>query len=556
MDSQAVINIASIFGGLAVFIFGMHLMSDGLQRTVGNKMRGILSMLTARPLNGLIAGIVAAVIFQSSAATIIMTLSFANSGLIGLRQGINVIIGANLGAVVTSQVTAFEVGNYAWIFVFIGFVFMFFLKSREWAKDFGQIVFGFGVLFVGIAAMESAFTQMADMGHFADVVESFEAMPLLSALCGMVLAFVLHSSAAVIVILQSMTVMNLEGVIPIVLGANVGVAVMTFISAGKTSPNGIRVATAHVAFNIVTFLIFIFFIPQMADLVKLISPDGAPEQIIARQIANVNLVFNIAGAVIFFALSRIISKILKKIFKEDLMDVKDQDSESGYGFLDFRVVNQPEVAIHMVIRELLRIGKLAKEMFIKSKKAFIAGDVKVADQVIDEDKTINVLRDQMVRYISEILAGENTNEIQKSALAEFYHMTSNVEHIGDYCKNIAILALEKDKNGYRLSDQAYTEIYECFDLVKKMMDDTFESLDERSSRLAGSVIRQEVKIDVTEADFRSRHISRLEDGECDTASTVIYVDVMHNLERIGDSCSNIAEAIGRGNIFKRENEER
>lgn len=554
MNPQAIVLSASIFGGLAVFIFGMHLMSDGLQKTVGDRMRGILSMLTSHPIKGIIAGIVAAVIFQSSSATILMTLSFANAGLIGLRQAISVIIGANLGATVTSQITAFDLGSYAWIFVFIGFVLLFFMKSKEWAKDAGQIVFGFGIFFVGIATMDAAFMQLADAKSFTDIVLWMSGMPVVAVLFGLLLALLLNSSAAVIALIQCVTVMSIEGFIPVILGANVGVAIRTFLSAGKTSVNGKRAATAHVVFNITAFVIAIWFIPQIAYIVEVISPQGLQSDVIARQAANVNLIFNLFGAVIFLPLSGVLAKILKRCFKDDVTDIKSSDREYSSGYLDFHVINQPEVAIHMVIRELLRIGRLARDMFIKSKRAFISGDIKAAEQIIDEDKTINVLRDRLVRYLSEILAGENTNDYQKNAIAEFYHMAADVEHIGDYCKNIATLAIEKEKNEYRLSDKAYTEIYECFDLVKKMMDDTFEAIDEGSSKIADSVIHQEDKIDIVEADFRSRHISRLESGECDTASTVVYVDVMHNLERIGDSCSNIAEAINRGFIFKRENE--
>lgn len=553
MNPQAIVLSASIFGGLAVFIFGMHLMSDGLQKTVGDRMRGILSMLTSHPIKGIIAGIVAAVIFQSSSATILMTLSFANAGLIGLRQAISVIIGANLGATVTSQITAFDLGSYAWIFVFIGFVLLFFMKSKEWAKDAGQIIFGFGIFFVGIATMDAAFIQLADTKSFTDIVSWMSGMPVAAVLFGLLVALLLNSSAAVIALIQCVTVMSLEGVIPVILGANVGVAIRTFLSAGRTSVNGKRAATAHVVFNITAFVIAIWFIPQIAYIVEAISPQGLQGDVIARQAANVNLIFNLFGAVIFLPLSGVLSKILKKCFKDNVTDSKlHNDGYSGY--LDVNIINQPEVAMHMVIRELLRIGRLARDMFIKCKRAFISADIKTAEQVIDEDRTINILRDRLVRYLSEILASENTNDYQKNAIAEFYHMAADVEHIGDYCKNIATLAIEKERNEYKLSDKAYTEIYECFDLVKKMMDDTFDAIDEGSSKIADSVIHQEDKIDIVEADFRSRHISRLESGECDTASTVVYVDVMHNLERIGDSCSNIAEAINRGFIFKRENE--
>lgn len=557
MDLQAVLLIGALLGGLAIFIFGIHLMSDGLQQVVGDKMRGILAMLTSNPLIGALAGVIITIILQSSATTIVMVISFVNTRLMKLSQAMSVIIGANLGATVTSQITAFDIGSYAWIFVFVGFVMLFFFKSKELSKKIGQILMGFGIFFVGINTMGSSFTGLAEYKGFIGTVDGLFDMPLIGAIAGMLLSFVLHSSTAVIAMMQKLVsvhtagsaigVMGISEVVPIVLGCNVGVAFMTWLMARKASLNGKRAAFSHLLFNVFVFFILIWFISQISSAAEFITPVGED---IARQTANVHLLFNLVGTVIFLPLVPVTEKLIRKLIKtDDKENNKDESDEGETAFLDSNLINQPVAAMHMVIKELVRSGKLVSDMFVMSKKAFISGDIKEANRIIEEDKTVNILRERIIKYISDILAGENTTDDQKNTLAVFYHIASDIEHIGDYCKNIAALAKEKENGVCELSDKAYTELYECFDMVKKMMEDTLKAFDSGSLELAEHVMNQEERVDKTEISFRERHIKRLESGECSTAATVIYVDTLHNLERIGDSCSNIAEAVNKGYRF-------
>ncbi|MEG0291258.1 MAG: Na/Pi cotransporter family protein [Anaerovoracaceae bacterium] len=544
--------VTTLLGGLAIFIFGMNLMSDGLQKAAGDKMKRILSMLTANPVLGVLAGALTTAVLQSSSATTVMIIGFVSAGLMKLPQAISVVLGANIGTTITAQLIAFKIGDYAWIFVFIGFILYFFMKKKEFVMDIGQIMFGFGILFVGINTMSSTMVPLASSPVFTDMILKVQDIPVLGVMVGTLMTVIIQSSSATIAVLQNLaatagpdgihSVIGLEGALPILFGDNIGTTITALLASIGASINAKRTAIAHTIFNLTGTLIFIWFIPQIADLIRMISPQGAEIDVISRQIANAHTSFNLSCTILFLPIIGLLVKVVTKLIPGN--DAERLDSEPIY--LDEKVVNQPVFAIHLAIQELTRNAKFAFDMVIKSKQAFLSSDKKAMDSVMETEVTLNSIRSKIVNYLSLILSTENTTEAQGEKVSALMHVASDIEHIGDYCKNIVRLSKEKDDNKYEFSDVAYSEIYNCFDHITQMIETTIVALDKGDVDKALEVFKYEEEINQLERNLRKSHMQRVNEKVCSPAFTVVYTDIIHNIERIGDSCKNIAEVVLKG----------
>lgn len=558
MNQEVFQMIATLLGGLAVFIYGMNLMSDGLQKAAGDKMRNILAMLTANPVLGVIAGALVTAVLQSSSATTVMVIGFASAGLMKLPQAISVILGANIGTTITAQLIAFNIGDYAWIFVFVGFVMYFFFKKKEMAVKIGQIMFGFGLLFVGINTMGDTMKPLAQSPVFTDLMMQVADVPVLGVLVGTLMTVVVQSSSATIAVLQNLastagvdgihSILGLQGALPILFGDNIGTTITALLASIGGTINAKRTAVAHTIFNITGTLIFIWWIPQIADFITWISPKGPEIEVISRQIANSHLMFNLTNTLIFLPFIWLLVKIVMKIIPgEDKERLGDEPI-----FLDDHVIEQPVFAIHLAIQELTRNATLALDMMKKSRETFVKNDLTHAGEVIETDEIVNKLRTKTIQYLSKILAAESITDFQKERVAALLHVASDIEHIGDYCKNIIDLAEDRNRNKYEFSEVANEEIDTCFNMIERMILDTIECLKTGSPELAGKVLQEEEKINKLELEIRRDHMHRLGDNVCSPAVTVVFLDLIHNLERMGDSCNNIAEAVIKGYTAKKE----
>lgn len=558
MNQEVFQMIATLLGGLAVFIYGMNLMSDGLQKAAGDKMRNILAMLTANPVLGVIAGALVTAVLQSSSATTVMVIGFVSAGLMKLPQAISVILGANIGTTITAQLIAFNIGDYAWIFVFVGFVMYFFFKKKEMAVKIGQIMFGFGLLFVGINTMGDTMKPLAQSPVFTDLMMQVADVPVLGVLVGTLMTVVVQSSSATIAVLQNLastagvdgihSILGLQGALPILFGDNIGTTITALLASIGGTINAKRTAVAHTIFNITGTLIFIWWIPQIADFITWISPKGPEIEVISRQIANSHLMFNLTNTLIFLPFIWLLVKIVMKIIPgEDKEKLGDEPI-----FLDDHVIEQPVFAIHLAIQELTRNATLALGMMKKSRETFVKNDLTYAGEVIETDEIVNKLRTKTIQYLSKILAVESITDFQKERVAALLHVASDIEHIGDYCKNIIDLAEDRNRNKYEFSEVANEEIDTCFNMIERMILDTIECLETGSPELAGKVLQEEEKINKLELEIRRDHMHRLGDNVCSPAVTVVFLDLIHNLERMGDSCNNIAEAVIKGYTAKKE----
>ena len=551
--------IVTLLGGLAVFIYGMNLMSDGLQKAAGDKMRNILAMLTKNPVMGVLAGALVTAVLQSSSATTVMVIGFTSAGLMKLRQAISVIMGANIGTTITAQLIAFNIGDFAWIFVFIGFIMYFFFKKKEMAVKIGQIMFGFGLLFVGINTMSSTMEPMAESPVFTEMIMKVADIPVLGVFVGLCMTLVVQSSSATIAVLQNLamtagpdgvtSIIGLTGAIPVLFGDNIGTTITALLASIGGSKNAKRTAISHTIFNISGTLLFIWFVPQIAELVTWLSPKGPEVEVISRQIANTHLLFNLTVTILWLPFIKVLEKIVTTIIPGK--DEKE-DMVAGPVFLDTNVLEQPVFATHLAIQELTRNASLTFDMLKKSREAFAGGNLAMVNDVIETDKTVNIIRTKTIEYLSQILSAESITDFQKERVSALLHVASDIEHIGDYCKNIVGLAEDKAKNKYVFSDIAKNEVDEYFNKIETMLVDTMESLETGSPELAEKVLAEEEKINAMENEIRQEHMHRLVDNECSPAVTVVFLDVIHNLERMGDSCNNIAEAVIKGYRAKKQ----
>ncbi|MDO4745703.1 MAG: Na/Pi cotransporter family protein [Bacillota bacterium] len=545
----------TLFGGLALFIYGMNLMSDGLQKAAGEKMKSILGMLTKNPLIGVLAGALVTAVIQSSSATTVMVIGFVSAGLMNLPQAISIILGANIGTTITAQLVAFKIGDYAWAFVILGFIMYFFMAKREKFTDIGQVLFGFGVLFVGLNIMGDAMKPLSATPEFADLMLNVADTPVLGVVVGALLTAVIQSSSASIAVLQNLastagpdgitSIIGLVGAIPILFGTNIGTTITALLASIGGTINAKRTAIAHTVFNIGGTLLFIWFTPYIADLIQFITP-GEELDVISRQIANAHLSFNVATTIVFLPLIGVLVKIVTKLVP-DRVEIKDPMASM---YLDYNVLEQPFAAIHLATKELARMAEFTAEMLVESKKAFLSNDTTAYENVKQKELHVNHLRDMIINYLSSMFFTETVTEQQARTISSLMHVVADIEHIGDNCENIADFAKEKIDNGYHFSDAAYAEIYQCFDHMGKMLKNSIAALNDGNKELADLILQQEDELDAMESEFRVKHMHRLDANECSPEFTVLYMDVIHNIERMGDNCENIAKAVKDNLSFK------
>ena len=540
--------IITLLGGLAIFIYGMNLMSEGLQKTAGDRMRNILAILTRNPVVGVLAGAMVTAVLQSSSATTVMVIGFVSAGLMKLPQAVSVILGANIGTTVTAQLIAFKVGDYAWIFVVAGFVLFFFVK-KEKVQNIGETIFAFGLLFVGINTMSETMKPLAQTEAFSQLMLSVADSPILGVVVGTLMTAVVQSSSAIIAVLQNLastpgpdgvhSIIGIAGAIPILFGTNIGTTITAILASIGASVNAKRTALAHIIFNSSGTIIFLFFIPIYTKIVVLISPKGNELDIIARQIANGHLVFNIICTVIWIPFIWLLVKMVTKIISKE--DPLKPAMEPIY--LDYKVIETPIFAIQLAAQEIMRLGEIASEMIGYARRAFLDNNYKAVYKVQEMEEILNNVQGATVKYLSSLFGSESVTEHQATTISTYIHIAADIEHIGDQCDNIAEFAEEKIKSDFDFSDTATAELTVSFDQIEYMMKTTMNALRNGDTLLAQDVLEQEKEVNQMETRLRKQHMKRLNEKKCSPEFTVIFTDIVHNIEKIGDYCTNIAQAV-------------
>ncbi|HIU77362.1 MAG TPA: Na/Pi cotransporter family protein [Candidatus Pelethocola excrementipullorum] len=333
--------IIGLLGGLALFLYGMNMMSENLQKAAGERMKHVLAIMTSNPLMGVLAGVLTSAVLQSSGAITVMVIGFVGAGLMTLPQAISVIMGANVGTTITAQLLAFQLSDYIWGIVFLGFV-IYFFAEKEQGRYIGQAILGFGLLFIGIDAMENAMSPLASGPIFAHLIEKVSDVPVLGLVMGTLMTLVVQSSSATIAVLQNLasqtgvdgvtSIIGLAGAIPIMLGDNIGTTITALLASIGQSTNAKRTAVAHSVLNVSGSLLFLWAAPWFAEFIKWISPKGPESEVISRQIANAHTVFNVLSTILWLPFIWLMVRIVTWMVPGGTKDMEDSvlDSDGSH----------------------------------------------------------------------------------------------------------------------------------------------------------------------------------------------------------------------------------
>lgn len=547
MEINVVEIVFMLLGGLALFIYGMNLMGESLQKAAGERMRKILEALTKNPLIGILVGLVTTALVQSSSATTVMVIGFVSARLMTLPQAISVIMGANIGTTLTAQIIAFKVGKYAYLVAAIGFTMSFAFKKKIF-KYLGQAIFAFGLLFIGLNIMGDVMSPLAKSQIFADTLLKLSDHNILGILVGILSTVVVQSSSAVIAVIQNLSsqaspdgvssVLGLGTAIPLLLGSNIGTTITALLASIGGRINAKRTAVAHLVFNGSGTILMLFFIPAFKKLVEIVSPKGEEVVIISRQIANAHTMFNVLNTILWFPFIWLLAKIVMTLVKGE-----DDGVEHRVRYLDYRMIKNPSIAMNLATRELARMAEMAQKMMASARRAFINADMDEAKNAQEIEDTIDLLQTEIVKYLSVIMSTGSLTEKQSVRMAGLMHVTNDIERIGDHCENISEFATWKKEENIPFSNEALEEVGNAFNVVNKMVDDSIHALRNGDVEMAKKILGEEKEVDMMEEELRNSHLERLNKGLCNPKSAVIYIELIHNLERIADHCNNIAEAV-------------
>lgn len=527
-------------GGLGLFLFGMELMSDSIEKVAGARLRRILEIFTTNRFMGMIVGIIFTGIIQSSSACTVMVVSFVNSGLMNLYQAAGVILGANIGTTITSQLVSFNLSKIAPLILLVGVVVMMFTK-KEKVRKVAEVVVGFGILFVGLSTMSQA---MANMKNEPQVVNLLMSMknPFLATLMGFALTAIIQSSSvtvSIVLLLANQDLLPLPITLYIILGCNIGACATAMLASMTGKKDAKRAALIHLLFNIIgTVIIYIaLFVAgdQIVELIKSISADNG------RFVANAHTLIKIAQVIMLFPFTGWLVKMTYLI-------VPGEDQKVGYResyqlkYIGDKVVFNPATAVVEVVKELERMASLAEENLNRAMNALITLDEEDIEEVYEVEKNINFLNHAITDYLVKI--NQTTLPIEDlNSLGALFHVVNDIERIGDHAENVADAARQRKEEGVSISKEAQKELGDMLEMVNKIIRYAVEMFAKSDETHMQEIITLEDQVDEKERELQKKHVERLTKGECSPEAGMIFSDIVSGLERVADHATNIAFAI-------------
>ena len=569
-------NIQIVFGllgGLAVFIYGMNMMSECLQKAAGEKMKKILSLLTRNPVMGALAGMLVTAVLQSSSATTVMAIGFVSAGLMTLPQAISIIFGANIGTTMTAQLIAFKLSDYIYAIIFIGFI-VYFISKSERVKNIGMTIFAFGLLFLGIETMGTVMKPLASSPVFTELIGKVADIPILGVAVGALMTLVVQSSSATIAVLQNFaaqpgadgvtSIIGLAGAIPILFGDNIGTTITALLASIGQPKDAKRTALAHCIFNISGCFLFIWFVKPLAAFIQYISPKGPEIEVISRQIANTHTFFNLVMTLIWVPLVGVMVKIVMRLIPDG--EVKEVNAVQPK-FLDNKLISQPTVALQLAVRELMNCGEQVGVMLKKAAEKIDSGDGSSVEEFVKSREVTAELTGKITDYLAEMAAAGVMTEQQAARAAELQYVLIDIDRISELTKNVAVSMqteklVKKDKKSAKeervqFSQEASKDIQKSMELVSEMYNMVMKMVNNEEANEAENLVKMKEKIRKMDGDIRKGHIKRVHKGKCKVGLTAAFNEILHNVERIGNSCVNLADAAEDGvrfSIFLREME--
>ena len=540
----------SLLGGLALFLYGMQMMSNGLEAAAGNKMKQILEKLTANRFLGVLVGAGITAVIQSSSATTVMVVGFVNSGMMTLKQAVWIIMGANIGTTITGQLIALDVGQLAPLFAFCGVALIVFVKKQK-VHHYGLIVAGLGILFIGMEMMSGAMMPLRESEAFVSLMTKFS-NPVLGILAGAVFTAVIQSSSASVGILQALAgsgLIGLSNAVYVLFGQNIGTCITAILAAIGTSRNAKRITVIHLMFNLIGTTIFtiVCITTPLTSLVESLTPDN-----VASQIANMHTLFNIVTTLLLLPFGNYLAKAAVRILPEK------QDEQADVMHMEFirpmetkrdTQIGLSAIAVTGIKKELHRMIDMAKENVEASFQAVKAGTTENLETVQEREEYIDYLNKEISKYISKVLVNES-NPRDSQYISALFKVCGNVERIGDHAMNICGYTKLIEKQGISFSQEVRVEI----DAMKEVCIKALEFLNEIHHNQQGdnqdviAIEKLEQQIDDMTDDYRQKQLVRMQKGTCSEEGCIIYSEMLTDFERIGDHILNIGQEMGLGKV--------
>ncbi|MGM9946290.1 MAG: Na/Pi cotransporter family protein [Lysinibacillus sp.] len=530
--------IFQFLGGLGLFLFAIKYMGDGLQKVAGDRLRDILDRFTTNPLMGVLVGIIVTVLIQSSSGTTVITVGLVSAGFMKLRQAIGVIMGANIGTTVTAFIIGINVGEYAYPILALGAILLFFFRKST-IQNIGQVLFGFAGLFIGLELMSGGMKPLRDWQPFLDLTVNMSDAPILAVIVGAVFTLIVQSSSATVGILQGLYaegLIPLDGALPVLFGDNIGTTITTILAALGASVAARRAAATHVLFNLVGSIIFLILLVPFTNYMEWIAGVLGLEE--KMQIAFAHGTFNVVNTLIQLPLIGVWAWLVTR-----LIPGEDTTIEYKPKYLDASLISKsPSIAIGQAKQEVIRMGEYSVQGLQEAMQHINTYDKKHVNTVAQLEEAINSLDQKTTEYLVSIskqsLSGPNS---------KFHNILleniRDIERIGDHAENLIELTEFMENHRTKLSTEAMQELNEMLELVVETVSLAIKSLDQLDVEAAKQVLVNEDKIDDMERKLRKHHIIRLNKGICTGSAGVIFVDIISNLERVGDHAVNIAESV-------------
>lgn len=538
LKEEIILEIAiSLLGGLGLFLYGMNLMAEGLQKSAGDKLKKIVEKLTSNTVMGVLVGTVVTAIIQSSSAATVMVVGFVNAGIMSLSQAIGVIMGANIGTTVTAQLVSFKLEAIAPVALGIGIILYLFSK-KEKTKELATILLGFGILFTGMEFMKDAVKPLAEYEGFRRALIYFGEHQFLGIIAGFAITGIIQSSSAsmgMLIALASQGLIPLSSALPILYGDNIGTCVTSLLSSIGASRNAKRAATMHLTFNVIGTLIFVLILNYpISALVKWLDPTDA-----ARQIANAHTIFNVVNVLILLPFAKYIVKIVLKI-----MPITEEESEATAAtkYLDERIIQTPSIALGNTVKEVSRMGQKANKALEYSMNSLINKSMTDVEKTEKYEEHVNLLQKEILNYLLK-LSKSPLNDEERNKVDLLFNTVNDIERVSDHAENISELsrlAIEKD---LQFSDTALEEMNNIYSKAKENFNIALKGLESYDKSIISKVYEIEDEVDALDKLYRKKHIERLNNGKCTIDSGVLFLDLLTNLERISDHSCNIVNNI-------------
>ena len=531
--------VLSLLGGLALFMYGMQMMSTNLEAVAGNRMKQILERLTANRFLGVLVGAGITALIQSSSATTVMTVGFVNSGLMTLKQAVWIIMGANVGTTITGQLIALDIGALAPLIAFVGVMSLIFVKNKK-VQHVGGIIAGIGVLFIGMGMMSDAMVPLRDSETFIHMVTKFS-NPLLGILVGAVFTAIIQSSSASVGILQALAmggVINLHSAVFVLFGQNIGTCITALLASVGTSRNAKRTTLIHLMFNVIGTALFVTLciLTPFTDFVVSLTPDNP-----VAQIANVHTIFNISTTIILLPFGALLEKIAIAILPDKAVPVMDADQWFEGLMASKHHLGISTIAINQIHDEIQVMLATAAENVSQSFKAVEDGASEGIQAITDREEEIDLSNMRLSQKISKILVLDQTPK-DIDTLNRMYTILGNIERIGDHAMNLAEYAETIEEKGLQFSEYARKEFATMEGTCREGMELLMAAAAGDAESPLSRVAEIEQRIDDITRKFRQNQIDRMREGNCNVESSILYSEMLTDYERIGDHMLNIAQA--------------